>query len=134
MFGVPIDGPAWLFGDNKSVVMSSTLPHATLGKHWNVLSYHRVHEAIAAGIICFEHIPSNQNTSDFLTKSLPHYIAKDHVNPLLFWKGETKFDLCKVSGEYQNETDSRLTGPTGLTSDGQTATYVHFDLTQHKIL
>eukprot|EP00977_Amphora_coffeiformis_P022803 scaffold11521_cov122-Amphora_coffeaeformis.AAC.1 len=30
-FGVPLDGPAWLFGDNKSVVTSSTIPHSTLG-------------------------------------------------------------------------------------------------------
>ena len=68
--------------------------------------YCLVREAIATGIVCFEDVPSNQNMSDFLTKSLPHYIAKDHVNPLLFWKGETEFDLCKVSGEYQNEMDS----------------------------
>ena len=27
MLGVPIDGPSWLFGDNKSVVMSSTILH-----------------------------------------------------------------------------------------------------------
>ena len=56
------------------------------------------------------------------------------MSTLLFWKGETKFDLCKVSGEYQNEMDSQLTSPTGLTSDGQMATYVRFDLTQHEIL
>ena len=33
LFGVPLDGPAWMFGDNKSVVTSSTIPHSTLGKH-----------------------------------------------------------------------------------------------------
>ena len=31
-FGVPIDGPAWLFGDNQSVVQSSTIPHSPLQK------------------------------------------------------------------------------------------------------
>ena len=51
MFGVPIDGASWLFGDNKSVVMSSTMPHSTLGKWWNALSYHRCREAVAAGIV-----------------------------------------------------------------------------------
>ena len=30
MFGVPIDGTSWLFGDNKSFVTSSTIPHSTL--------------------------------------------------------------------------------------------------------
>ena len=29
MFGMPLDGPSWLFGDNQSVVTSSTLPHST---------------------------------------------------------------------------------------------------------
>ena len=33
LFGVPIDGPSWLFGDNKSVVTSSMIPHSVLGKH-----------------------------------------------------------------------------------------------------
>ena len=26
MFGVPLDGASWLFGNNKSVIMSSTIP------------------------------------------------------------------------------------------------------------
>ena len=46
-FEVPLDGPACLFGENKSVVTSSTIPHSTLGKRWNALSYHHVQEAIA---------------------------------------------------------------------------------------
>eukprot|EP00977_Amphora_coffeiformis_P023324 scaffold13003_cov122-Amphora_coffeaeformis.AAC.5 len=44
--GVPIDGPSWMFGDNQSVVKSSTIPHFKLSKHWNALSYQRVHKAI----------------------------------------------------------------------------------------
>ena len=70
MFGVPIDGASWLFGDNKSVITSSTIPHSTLDKRWNALSYHRVREAIAAGIIIFEHIDGKSNPSDVLTKFL----------------------------------------------------------------
>ena len=79
MFGVPLDGPSWLFGDNRSVVTSSTLPHSTLGKCWNALSYHRCHEAVAAGIVRFEYIPSKQNTADYLTKNLPHHEAWSHL-------------------------------------------------------
>ena len=89
MLGVPLDGPSWLFGDNRSVVTSSTLPHSTLGKRWNALSYHRCREAVAAKIIRFEHIPGSENPSDILTKPLPHYIARVFTDPLLFWKGET---------------------------------------------
>ena len=37
----------------------------------------------------FECIPALFNTADILTKNLPAYQAKDHTEPLLFWKGET---------------------------------------------
>ena len=89
MLGVPIDGPTWLFGDNKSVVTSSTMPYSRLSKRWNALSYHRVREAFAAGIIRFEHIPGVENPADVLTKPLPHYKACVFYDPILFWKGET---------------------------------------------
>ena len=44
--GVPIKTKSYLFGDNRSVVTSSTLPHSTLGKRHNILAYHRVREVI----------------------------------------------------------------------------------------
>ena len=89
MLGVPLDGPAWLFGDNQSVVTSSTIPHSQLAKRWNALSYHRVREAIAAGIIRFHHVDGKENPSDVLTKPLDHATAFPLVEPLLFWKGDT---------------------------------------------
>ena len=89
MFGPPIDGASWLFGDNKSVVTSSTIPHSTLNKRWNALSYHKVREAVAGDIIGFEHIPTGDIPADILTKSLPCHKARVHVEPLLFWKGES---------------------------------------------
>ena len=56
MMGIPLDGPSWMFGDNQSVVTSSTLPHSVLKKRHNMLAYHRVREAIAAVILKFFHI------------------------------------------------------------------------------
>ena len=88
-FGVPIDGPAWLFGDNKSVVTSSTIPHSSLSKRWNALSYHKVREAIAGGWLRFEHIPGTENPADILTKALPWFKLRVFVEPLLMWKGDT---------------------------------------------
>ena len=49
--GVPIMTKVHMFGDNKSVVMSSTIPQSILDKMHNMLSYHRVREAIAAKIL-----------------------------------------------------------------------------------
>jgi hypothetical protein len=106
MLGVPLDGPSWLFGDNKSVVTSSTLPHSTLSKRWNALSYHRCREAVASGIVRFEYIPGPQNPADVLTKSLPHHIARHHLEPLLFWMGETlpTTDANQTSRGVTNES------------------------------
>jgi hypothetical protein len=46
--GVPIDGTVWMFGDNHSVITSSTIPHSSLNKRQDALSYHRVRDAIAS--------------------------------------------------------------------------------------
>jgi hypothetical protein len=51
MMGIPIDGPAWMFGDNQSVITSSTITHSNLNKQHNALSYHHVREAISANIL-----------------------------------------------------------------------------------
>ena len=105
MFGVPLDGPSWLFGDNQSVITCSTLPHSTLSKRWNALSYHRVREAITARILRFHFIDSKQNPPDIMTKPLKHATAWPHIDMLLFRKGETM--PCDV-----NPTQDTLRGVT----------------------
>ena len=44
---------SYMFGDNKSVVTSDTIPNSHFSKRHNIMSYHRVREAIAAKIISF---------------------------------------------------------------------------------
>ena len=88
--GVPIGGPAYMFGDNKSVVMSSTIPTHGLSKRHNFLSFHRVRECIAAThkgepVIRFFHIDGKQNPSDTMTKSLPGSEIYRHMKPWLHW-------------------------------------------------
>ena len=51
--GVPIMDKAYMFGDNKSVDMSSTIPQSILKERHNMLSYNRVRELIAAKILEF---------------------------------------------------------------------------------
>ena len=97
MLGVPIEGPSWLFGDNKAVVTSSKIPHSSLNKRWNAISYHKVQGAVAGGFIRFEHISTDQNPANILTKSIPWHKARVHVEPLLFWKGETSTDDMSTS-------------------------------------
>ena len=87
--GVPIEGKAWMFGDNEGVTKNSTVPHSVLRKRHQILSYHRVREAIAAGIIWFIHTAGKTNPADPMTKFLTWNEIKDKVGPFLFWKGET---------------------------------------------
>ena len=84
MVGVPINGPAMLYGDNMSVVLSTTVPSSVLKKKMLALCYHRVREAIAAGIIVYQHIRSEHNKADLLTKPLGGTAFHQLVKGILF--------------------------------------------------
>jgi hypothetical protein len=62
--GVPIERPTYMFGDNESVVTSATIPHSSLTERHNTLSYHRVREAVASGILKFYQLNDKDNPSD----------------------------------------------------------------------
>ena len=66
--GVEVKGKTRVFGDNESMVKSSTLPHSTLSKRHNALSYHRVREAIASDMMSLHHVPGEMNPADILSK------------------------------------------------------------------
>ena len=84
MLGVPLDGPALMLGDNMSVVLNTTVPSSVLKKKHLGIGYHRVREAIAAKIMRFAHIRSEENLADILTKALPNPIFYKLVKPVLF--------------------------------------------------
>ena len=87
--GVPIREKSYTFGDNKTVVDSSTLPHAKLHKRHTALSFHRVREAIASKVVGFFWINGETNPADILTKHWGYQQVKDVLHPLLFWRGDT---------------------------------------------
>jgi hypothetical protein len=65
MIGIPIDSPAWAFGDSMSVIMSSTIPQSTLNKRQNApLSNHQICECVAAKILYQLHVEGANNPSD----------------------------------------------------------------------
>ena len=91
MLGVPIQGPTIMYGDNQSVVINASNPSSTLDKKHNALAYHRTREAIAAGIIDFRFVRSEDNFADILTKALSPRNFQILVKPLLMtWKKEPK--------------------------------------------
>ena len=86
----PIEKYTWLLGDNKSVIMSTTILHSSLSKCHQALTYHQVRSAVPAGFLKFCHIDRKQNPADILTKFLPYPVFWPFLQPLLFWKGETQ--------------------------------------------
>jgi hypothetical protein len=119
MLGIPLDGPAWMFGDNQSVITSSTIPHSNLNKRHNALSYHRVREAISAQILYFIHIDGKLNPSDVMTKFLSWAKFWPLIQPFLFWKGETIKDALPntpmpqiIAAIKDNKSPSGLRGVT----------------------
>ena len=87
--GVPVEGPSMLFGDNESVVNTASNAHSKLQKRHNALSYHRVREALAAGIILFFHVRGKLNPADILSKHWSYANVWPLMKPILFWQGDT---------------------------------------------
>ena len=84
MLGVPVDGSILLLGDNKSVVLNTTIPSSALKKKHNAIAYHRVREAIAARIVRFCHVDTEVNLADVLTKPLANDDFHRLIRPILF--------------------------------------------------
>ena len=84
MIGIPIEGPTMMYGDNQSVVLNTTVPSSVLKKKHHACAYHRVREAIAAKVIVFKHIKSEDNFSDIMTKPLAGEAFHKLVKPFLF--------------------------------------------------
>jgi len=87
--GVPLFGPAYMFGDNETVVNSTSLPHARLQKRHNMLSWHVTRAALASGVLVFHHIKGKLNPSDVLSKHWDYASVRRLLRPLLFWHGDT---------------------------------------------
>ena len=87
--GVPIREKSYMFGDNQSVVNSSMQIHAKLHKRHTMLSFHRVRESIASGMVNFFHIPGQYNPADILSKHWGHAQVWTQLKALLFWHGDT---------------------------------------------
>jgi hypothetical protein len=66
--GVHVKGATYMFGDNKTVVNSCSMPKARLHKRHIIISFHRICEAVAAKVLHFIHMPGANNPVDMLSK------------------------------------------------------------------
>ena len=72
MMGIPCDFPAFVFGDNQSVLANSTKPFSVLKKKSCSIAYHFVREGVARGEWRTAYVPTHLNLADLLTKPLPN--------------------------------------------------------------
>ena len=101
--GAPIGSKSFLFGDNRSVVTSATLPHSTLTKHHNILAFHRVREAIASKLMAFYWIQSAYNLSDMLSKHWDHPTMYPMILKLLITRGNITLIPREATQEKEKE-------------------------------
>ena len=106
--GVPVRSKSYMFGDNKSVVDSASIPTSTLSKKSTLASYHRVREAIAAGYLQFNWKDGKSNPADILSKHWEFANILALLKPLLFWKGDTDELNAKTKGSDRVPTKKSL--------------------------
>ena len=71
MMGIPVSNPAFLYGDNKSVLWNVSVPDSMLKKKAYGIAYHFCRQGCAKKEWLAGYIKSEYNPSDILTKALP---------------------------------------------------------------
>ena len=70
MMGIRVEGPAYIFGDNQSVLANTTNPGSVLKKKCAAVAYHLVREGVARGEWITAYINTHDNIADLLTKPM----------------------------------------------------------------
>jgi hypothetical protein len=83
MMGVALTGPAFVYGDNMSVIHNTSKPASTLKKKSNSVCYHFVRESAAMEEILVGHVPSVKNPADIATKLIPAGMKRDGLVSLI---------------------------------------------------
>lgn len=83
MMGVALTGPAFVYGDNMSVIHNTSTPASTLKKKSNSVCYHFVRESAAMEEILVGHVPSIKNPADIATKLIPAGMKRDGLVSLI---------------------------------------------------
>ena len=68
MMGVPVEGHAFIMGDNMSVISNSSIPESMLKKKSNSIAYHYVRERCAMDFCRIVYENTKTNLADMLTK------------------------------------------------------------------
>ena len=72
VMGIPCDFPAYILGDNKSVLVNYSVPTSVLKKKSCSIAYHFVREGTAMDEWRIGYVSTNDNVEDLLTKPTPN--------------------------------------------------------------
>ena len=68
MMGIPKSGHKYINGDDKSAIHNTSKTKSTLKKKCNVTASHAIHESVAMSKSLTEHLTSEDNPADLVTK------------------------------------------------------------------
>ncbi|CAJ1966194.1 unnamed protein product [Cylindrotheca closterium] len=72
MMGIPVLGPSFIYGDNKSVLANTSIPDSQLKKKSQSIAYHFIREGAAKDKWRTSYVNTHENDADLLTKKLPY--------------------------------------------------------------
>jgi hypothetical protein len=101
--GVPIEGRTRIFGDNQSMVITSTIPFSAIKKRHNALAIHRVRECMASNAMSLYHIPGDKNPADILSKHWGYSQVYPLLRPILFFRGDTANCVLEVVKDPEDD-------------------------------
>ena len=80
----------YVWGDNESMINSSTIPESKLSKRHNILSFHYVRSMISRGYINLQHLASEWNLANILTKNWSYQSSyHELIQPVFHHSGNT---------------------------------------------
>ena len=80
----PISGPSYIYGENMSVIYNTQCPDSTMSEKSNSIFHRSIRESIAMGESLTNHIRTNDNPSDLMTKFLTGQKRRNHIGKILY--------------------------------------------------
>ena len=68
MMGIPVNNPAFVHGDNQSVLWNTTVPESTLKRKSSSVAFHFVREGVSKDMWRTAYIKTSLNVADIFTK------------------------------------------------------------------
>ena len=85
MMGIPLNDPAYIYGDNKSMIFNTSIPESVLRKKNHSIAYHFIREGSACGEWKTGYTPRDENVSDILTAARPAGIKRSKlINKIMY--------------------------------------------------